>query len=248
MEFKSDCFIHELPSSIVINHNEEQSTQSSLAATSPALDNKSSEDQREEADDLFSSSSSSSSQSQWLNPNSSIDNLDLPGIALLKEIFPNESTDALREIHYQNIMLNKRSFSASYLTQQFVSPQSEAGLANITTTNHDCQEESEEKLQLSKNRRTRIELPRQFLRLPRSMAVLRQQERGSKSINDGDALYDRRTYKFIHEMEERALTEYHLANNLHRKDGKQNNIEYYSYVVDKHNRWGLGITLQEVIE
>ena len=247
MEFKSDCFIHELPSSIVINHNEEQSTQSSLAATSPALDNKSSEDQREEADDLFSSSSSSSSQSQWLNPNSSIDNLDLPGIALLKEIFPNESTDALREIHYQNIMLNKRSFSASYLTQQFVSPQSEAGLANITTTNHDCQEESEEKLQLSKNRRTRIELPRQFLRLPRSMAVLRQQERGSKSINDGDALYDRRTYKFIHEMEERALTEYHLANNLHRKDDKQNNIEYYSYVVDKHNR-GLGMTLQEVIE
>jgi hypothetical protein len=82
-----------------------------------------------------------------------------------------------------------------------------------------------------------------------------------------------RVIEFIHELETRALEEYHLAasrdegnNNKNfinsRKEdfpdasqaqgslcqGQNNNVEYYTYVVDKDDRWGLGMTLQEVVE
>jgi hypothetical protein len=250
-----------------------------------------SDEQEEEVDNSISSSSSSSSSSQSLplNPNSSIDNLDLPGIALLKEIFPHETTESLRELHYQHILLNKTPSSVSSPVSSSTLPTVEAAAKTITMTSIDKDENDididhtcQERLQLSRQQisETRqqyiptIDLPHDFLRLPKSVAILRQQRQSSNKNKDGDNLQDGRTYEFIHELETRALEEYHLAasrdnegNNNNNsinsqkeylsdasqtqgplRQGQNNNVEYYTYVVDKDDRWGLGMTLQEVIE
>jgi len=267
-----------LPTSIVINYNDEHSIQSSLPVTSPVIldyylssssSSSSLEEQLEEADNSVSSSSSSSSsssQSQLLNPNSSIDNLDLPGIACLKVIFPEESTDALRKIHYQNIILNKPPLSLV----SSPSPVPGTGIGTVTTTtkendddtdnNHadhdDCKKHSEKEEQKPEIRYKNIptiDLPDDFLRLPKTVAVLRkQQQRQQPSFNNNiedDNLQDYRTYEFIHEMETRALEEYHLAGaTVQRNCQGQNSIEFCTYVVDKDDRGSLGMTLQEVIE
>ena len=298
MNFDTDDIIEndvkKPPTSIVINYNDEHSIQSSIAVTTaPAIFDRSSsssssssslpEEQEEEVDNSISSSSSSSSSSQSLslNPNSSIDNLDLPGIALLKEIFPQESTETLRELHYQHILLNKTPSSVSSPVSSSVSPTIDAAAAkdeNDIDTDHACQEQ----LQLSRQQISEIrqqyiptiDLPDDFLRLPKSVAILRQQRQSSNKNKDGHNLPDHRTYEFIHELETRALEEYHLAAshdneginisnsiNSRKEDcsdasqaqgslcqGQNNNVEYYTYVVDKDDRWGLGMTLQEVVE
>jgi hypothetical protein len=133
--------------------------------------------------------------------------LDLPGIALLKEIFPQESTETLRELHYQHILLNKTPSSVSSPVSSSVSPTVDAAAATTTTTitmtrtekdengidtDHACQEQ----LQLSRQQISEIrqqyipatDLPDDFLRLPKSVAILRQQRQSSNKNKDGHNL------------------------------------------------------------
>ena len=70
------------------------STDESASETGPSqLDN----------DDVHSNDEESSSSDTELNPNSSQLDADIEGISLLKEIFPDESINNLRDLHFNRV-------------------------------------------------------------------------------------------------------------------------------------------------
>ena len=259
----------DLPSSIIVNRNDEQ-----LSPIAPHLPSEhssaskiqqykleeggtgfdESDDNNDDDDDDVSTSSSASSGSLELNPTSPVDKLDIPGIALLKEIFPEETTTSLRKMHYKHIMLNKTSLPSVSLPVPPEPSSGEDSTKNVTNSSNETsretgdydQENDRIRTQNSASRRMNIpvvDLPDIFLRLPKSVAVLRQRQRqNDNEKNNGQ------TYEFVKDLEMRALEEYHLAGTNQQIQPGQKYVEYNTFVVDKDDRCGLGMTLQEVLE
>jgi hypothetical protein len=256
-----------LPTVIVVNKNHEHLSPIAppvivdQSPASPIQEYKIEEEDAGDEDDSFSASSSSSSRSLDLNPNTSVDMLDLPGIALLKEIFPEETTDTLRNLHYQHIMFNKASSSSesSPVFPEAVSKpnptmnvrKTSAIVKHMRKMSQDDQENEEVRQQKSATCHMNIpiaDLPDDdFLRLPKSVAVLRQRKHTNTNKENNV-----RTYEFIKDLEMRALEEYHLATTTSSANQQihpgRKYVEYNTYVVDKDDRLGLGMTLQEVVE
>ena len=256
-----------LPTVIVVNKNHEHlspiapSVVLDQSQASPIQEYNIEEEDADDEDSSNSASSSSSSRSLDLNPNNSIDMLDLPGIALLKEIFPEETTATLRKLHYQHMMFNKASpssesspvfpESASKPTPTTIARNTITSIKHVRKMRQQDQENDEVRQQKSATRHMNIpaaDLPDDdFLRLPKSVAILRQ----SKPTNTNEEK-NVRTYEFIQDLEMRALEEYHLATNTSSANQQihpgRKYVEYNTYVVDKDDRLGLGMTLQEVIE
>ena len=147
-----------------------------------SLENEEEEDDNEEEESM--STTSTTNTSAHLNPNSSMDNEDLPGIALLKEIFPEETTESLRELHYQHIMTNKTKSTTSDKSK--IARRVDVA-DNLDTNNkhHNDKESVTRRLEYpspdsNNNQRRRflhvpaVVLPDDFLRLPTSVAVLRE--------------------------------------------------------------------------
>ena len=256
-----------LPTVIVVNTNHEHLSPIAppvvldQSPVSPIQDYKIEEEDAGDEDGSNSASSSSSSRSLDLNPNNSMDMLDLPGIALLKEIFPEETTDTLRNLHYQHMMFNKASpssesspvfsESASKPNPTINARNTSRNIKHMRKMSQDDQENDEVRQQKSATRRMNIpvaDLPDDdFLRLPKSVAILRS----SKPTNTNEE-NNVRTYEFIQDLEMRALEEYHLATNTSSANQQihpgRKDVEYNTYVVDKEDHLGLGMTLQEIIE
>eukprot|EP00535_Pseudo-nitzschia_heimii_P003921 CAMPEP_0197178146 /NCGR_PEP_ID=MMETSP1423-20130617/3518_1 /TAXON_ID=476441 /ORGANISM="Pseudo-nitzschia heimii, Strain UNC1101" /LENGTH=1195 /DNA_ID=CAMNT_0042627829 /DNA_START=187 /DNA_END=3774 /DNA_ORIENTATION=- len=212
-------------------------------------------------DNSLSDSSSASSQSLLLNPNSSIDKLDLTAIALLKEIFPEETTDSLRKLHHKHVILN--TTSSPVVSPRALPASGSEPNPDILRTNHKAtvkpfsenrrHHEDDDEMRQPESSDCHESIPTSdlpddsFLRLPKSVAVRRPRDHSSTTEgNDGQ------TYDFIQDLEMQALEQYHLAGTkasaTHEKHKGENYVEYNTYVVDKHERWGLGMTLQEVLE
>jgi len=217
------------------------------SASSVSEEDDQTESDSDDDSECSSFSRSVSSGSLELNPNSSLDNLDLPAISLLKEIFPEESTDSLRELHYQNILANKSSVSFTTTVSSIgvgqTSMYDDLGDENVEG-NQERQQIRQQLLEPIRRNLPLSELPDQdFLRLPKSVAVLREGQ-----DTDGTSI---QKYEFIQDLEAGALQEYHLAaatSSGQTNDPRRNPIEYSTYVVDRDERWGLGMTLQPVVE
>lgn len=210
----------------------------------------------ENGDDEISTTSSASSGSLDLNPNSSVDQLDIQGIALLKEIFPEETTTSLRKMHHKHIILNKTSSPSVSSTvpaetsSEKCSPSTDGMINEGDQTSKELgynkQENDGMRQQKPTSRRRYIpvvDLPNDFLRLPKSVAVLRKREH-----ENGNEESKVQTYEFVKDLEMRALEEYHLAGTNQQIHPGKKYVEYNTYVVDKDDRSGLGMTLQEVLE
>ena len=256
----------DLPSSIVVNRNDERlshiapSVNLDQSPASPIQDYKAEEEDpgndHDDDEHDVSTFSSASSDSLDLNPTSSLDKLDLPGIALLKEIFPEETTNSLRKMHYKHIMLNKTSPSPVLLPVSVDTPSrtnptktmlpNDIGAEASREIGHNDQENDETRHKISATHQIPVaDLPEDFLRLPKSVAVLRKRRK-----KNGNEKNNGQTYEFIKDLEMQMLEKYYSAGtNLQQiihPSGKY--VEYNTYVVDKDDRWGLGMTLQEVIE
>jgi hypothetical protein len=192
-----------------------------------------------------------------------MDNEDLPGIALLKEIFPEESTESLRELHYHHIMMNK-SQSVSRKSTPSLSRENEKDEETSTVSDAKVQGDEPHSTKFQQDNGIRgdmhlvangqgavvtrrfpnapeIKLPHDFLRLPTSVAVLRP-------LASADGRLDPNAqYVFISDLEVRALQEYQstLAGNGGGLLKESETVEYKTFVVHRDDRWGLGMTLQE---
>lgn len=255
----------DLPSSIIVNRNDEQ-----LSPIAPplALDHSSASkiqeykleedgdeiDDDNDDDDNVSTSSSASSGSLELNPTSPVDQLDLPGIALLKEIFPEETTTSLRKMHYKHIMLNKTSSPSTSLPVPPEASSGEISTKNATDSSNETSRETgdydqENEILRTENSASRrvnipvVDLPDDFLRLPKSVAVLRKRQNQNENEENNS-----QTYEFVRDLEMRALEEYRLAGANQQIQPGQKYVEYNTFVVDKDDQRGLGMTLQEVLE
>ena len=253
-----------LPSSIVVDGEDGQMSPISRSVmldqspASPIDDYKTVEETtpiNDNDDDGASSSSSTSSGSLDLNPNSSLDAVDLPGIDLLKEIFPEENTSALRKMHYKHILMNKSPPSSTSLSVALETPTEQDLVKNTLVhsispndsmgSGGDDQEIGETRKHNSTSLLAGVnELPDEdFLRLPKSVAVLRNRKDPNETgENRGQ------TYEFIKDLEMQALEEYHLAGTNQRIHPGGKYVDYMTYVVDRDDRLGLGMSLQEVLE
>lgn len=230
----------------------------------------------------LSTTTTNTSVSLSLNPNSSVDNADLSSIALLKEIFPHESTESLRELHYQHLMKTKSSMSDdkgltvaddAHIVRNGeneiipITPENMIGpleLSGPSEQNEVISSESNHSAvasgRLTSTRKLftnipKVELPDDFLRLPKSVAVLRTNnavgvfhgdfnEKGGK--NKSNDVANQARYVFVSELESQAMQEYHLAlHSMGKKENRGHSVEYLTVVVDKDPRWGLGMTLQD---
>lgn len=180
-------------------------------------------------DAMGSSEDGSNNSSFLLNPNSSLDQADAEGIQLLRQIFPDESTEALRALHYQRVHQNSlfseeegnddRNDSLSY-------PMSPLGRRILG----ECQPQDNSLWQPA-------QLPDNFLRLPTSVAVRRAYSCTSNGKKNSKAQYE-----FISDLEQQCLQEHMMSTH----ENSSFPVEHFSVVVERHtSSGGLGMKLQK---
>lgn len=189
-----------------------------------------------------STASNQSSTNSLLNPNSSMDNLDAPAIALLKQIFPHESTQALRELHHQRLSFATNADRKSTDSSHSV-PKSNLGRLVWTTYSKKLSADAHSSPALPSWNPT--ELPSDFLRLPTSVAVQRTYQ------DDTTSQLPVTRYEFIADMEQRVWQENlwiqqqqglasHASTMLVNPDDY-----FYSAILSRHPEIGLGLKLAE---
>jgi hypothetical protein len=198
---------------------------------------------------------------------------DLPGIALLKEIFPEESTENLRLLHHQHI------FSHQLLRNQHGGDDGDENDVDVgdgedSMQQHEYNEEPRiesdatdgkpppidsplggirQRLDFHHDGEQHYALPEDFLRLPISIAILRPISRNvgddSGNHNVQESIPDRTQYKYelLSDLQRKVMNEYSLCNHCIEEidDIEGEDTEFLCFAIKKHRRWGLGMTLQE---
>ena len=191
-----------------------------------------------EENDLTSQSSTSSIIR--LNPNASLAE-DVDAISLLKQIFPEESPQALRQLHHDHV--NRRiRFQNDQQISSFSLPTSKLG-RRLWNEIHDNAPQTPTEWKPT-------QLDATFLRLPTSVAVRRESSEG-----DGG-------YEFIAHLHDQVLQEYLMVEQSRKSsweepnvlDGKasqttlwfparQTQVQLFTVVIHRHAQIGLGLTL-----
>lgn len=161
---------------------------------------------------------------------SSADRLDLEGLALLRQIFPEESTEELYKLHQQQLLLRsiERCQTNVENDRGKTSPSSNLGkriwkefkyLKQQCATNEESNNEAPLYWQ--------EKLPGDFLRLPADLAVRRQ-----------NAISGKWEYQLIEDLQRRTIEQYR------RYTGdKSADDNFYTKVLWREPKDGLGITL-----
>ena len=151
----------------------------------------------------------------------SVEAQDLEGVALLRQIFPEESIENLRRLHEQRILNaairkdgERRRNSKDDLDYGHVH---ESNQNNVNSCG-ELQEKKQEEI-----------LPGDFLRLPSDVAVRRYNSKLGKW-----------QYQLVVDLERRLRVQY----KRHFR-GSWSEENFYTRVMDRHPRFGLGITLTQ---
>ena len=198
----------------------------------PSSPLRSSQLQKSENDDDASSSSSSSASevssstnSPLLNSMTEGDSSDVEGISLLRQIFPDESTEELRRLHRQHIQSPPPSNNNEFFSRANKShPRSNKTPASPLG----------QRIWDQKHPWTPKEPPDDFLRLPSSIAVRRYDERDKKMH-----------YRLIKELEHKAWRQDLNYISSIEKTELFGDYRYYTVVIEPDSEFGLGLTLIE---
>ena len=192
---------------------------------------------RRQADSMEESDNSNSPS--LLNILSSVDEVqEMEGIALLRQIFPDESTEALRKLHYEHIRKFQQQHTSNYPLQtaqsapttqlnvpgRSIGPTSKLGRRLVQQFLKQHPSVDPAALMASWQEQQEANLPSEdFLRLPIEEGVRRLCKDGSWR------------YQLVQELEDRAL----------RQCGLYNDGSWYSAVIIRDAKLGLGMTLYE---
>jgi hypothetical protein len=148
---------------------------------------------------------------------------DVQGIALLRQIFPNESTGELRRLHQERL----RGLSSAAPSR----PSASTARNQERTKSMLEVEDAADTIRQIPRRLQEFALPHDFLRIPPEKAVRRYNE---------DT--DRWHYEMVTELEKRALRQHERA---WPRDAIGEGQQYYTKVVFRDSKVGLGMTLSE---
>jgi hypothetical protein len=175
---------------------------------------------------------------------------DVQGIALLRQIFPEESTEELRRLHHRRVGQEKRSSETETDTAQQTVTSSMAyrdeqkGPIHVNLPEQvdvngdgDVNGDSSEWQRTPRSRKD-YTLPQDFLQLPPDKAVRRYDETSG-----------RWHYQVVAELEKRALHQHERScsnsNSSENGDEHENAQQFYTKVIFRDLKVGLGLTLYE---
>jgi hypothetical protein len=178
-------------------------------------------------------SSSSESDSPILNSLSSEEQFqEMEGISLLKQIFPDESPSALKQLHLDHIRAQSKHSSQQLQPPLSLQPKSRLGRRIWKQVIKLQKQEQQQQQQQSASRQNYplhwqpVELPETFLRLPISVAVYRYQPDGGCG------------YELVKDLERRALQQEGDVTTT-----ASTNSSYFTEVLVRDAHLGLGMTL-----
>jgi hypothetical protein len=217
------------------------------------------EQQQQQQDSLLSSTTNASSEDDdgdspdELNLNclsSHEQSQEVEGIALLRQIFPDETTEELRRLHQMHIQQGTTTTTSTSNNQQRSSSRLEYDMASQPKSplgrrlwkqslNQQQQQPSSSLSSSSSSSPINNEPPEDFLRLPTSVAVRRYHE-----------LEECWRYELLDDLQQRALEQHtHYAattNNNNNNDPVSDSDSYvYTATIVRHADVGLGMTLYQ---
>ncbi|KAG7357050.1 vacuolar sorting protein 9 VPS9 domain containing protein [Nitzschia inconspicua] len=224
------------------------------------------------AESSVASSVSSTNNSMALNPNSTMDNEDLPGIALLKEIFPEETTESLRELHHQHILAHRSQAQTQQQQQQQQQKRKHRGgqkqqhaanssqesfrqqeLQPYSTEMHDAAWKQnsmrphsfEKVLGQACPPREILNIP--SVQLPEDFLRLPSSVAVLRKRRQGDTGTSTSTqqYEFLEDLQQQMIQEYKLVGSSFSWEQERERFDFQTYAINRDDRWGLGMTLQE---